>query len=610
MSIALKRLLIGKPIPTERAHHERLNNFQALAIFASDAISSTAYATQEILLALSVAGAAAFHLSFPIAIAIVVLLAIVTISYQQTLFAYPNGGGAYIVAKDNLGQGPAQIAGAALLTDYILTVAVSVSAGVAAITSAFPQLRDATVYLCVAAILLLTLGNLRGIRESGNIFALPTYFFIGMAMLLLATGFYRVFVGGEPPLPIQGEIHQATQGITILLILRAFASGCAALTGIEAISNGILAFKPPESKNASITMIRMSVILSIVFLGITWLSHHYGVNYMGHGEETVPSELAKRIFGTGGLYFAFQLGTMAILILAANTPFAGFPPLAAMQATDGFLPRQLTNLGEKLVYNNGIFILTVFASLLVIFFKGNTDHLIPLYAVGVFLSFTISQFGMVRRWQRLRTPGWRLKATINGIGALTTGIVCMVVGVTKFEHGAWLVVLIIPTLVWIFFQIHHHYVNVSKQLYLETLPQIEKESLSKVLVLVPSIHKGTIPAIQFARSLSPAAIGFHVDVGRDPAAEARMREHWEEVAGEMPLIVIHSPYREVVRPILEFIDEMKLTGKPGPVTVVLPEFVPQGFWSKVLHNQTGLMIKWALLFKKDVVLCNVRYYLE
>jgi hypothetical protein len=370
-----------------------------------------------------------------------------------------------------------------------------------------------------------------------------------------------------------------------------------------------MSFRPPESKNASLTMIRMSIILSTIFVGVTWLAWHHGITYH-EGAQTVPSQLARSIFGHGGVYLAFQFSTMLILVLAANTPFAGFPPLAALQAKDGFLPRQLTNLGERLVFNNGIFVLTIFASILIIVFHGSTDHLIPLYAVGVFLSFTISQFGMVKRWRRLRTPGWRLKAFINGLGAVTTGVVTVVVAITKFTHGAWLVTIIIPALVFLFFQIHRHYVKVTRQLYLETVPEIKTRSLSKVLVLVPGLTKGIIPAIEFAKSMSPAAVGFHVDVGRNSESEAQLKEEWERVAGGMPLIIIHSPFREVVRPILEFIDEMKADESSGPVTIVLPEFVPRGFFSKILHNQTGLMIKWAILFKKDVVLCNVRYYLD
>ncbi len=609
MPLSFRNLLIGRPIASDRAQHERLNNVQALAIFASDAISSTAYATQEILLALSVAGAAALHLSVPIGLAIVALLAIVTVSYQQTLFAYPTGGGAYIVARENLNPFYAQVAGAALLTDYILTVAVSVSAGVAAITSAFPHLFPYTVWLCLGSVTLLMLGNLRGLRESGNIFAAPTYFFVGMAFLMLGIGAFQVFVQHRPPRPPQ-EVSEAVQALGPFLLLRAFASGCAALTGIEAISNGVMAFRAPESRNASKTMIRMSVILSVVFLGITWLSNYFGVTYHGHGQETVPSQLASLLVGRGTVYLMFQFATMFILVLAANTPFAGFPPLAALQASDGYLPRQLSNLGERLVFNNGILLLAFFACILIVVFGGNTDRLIPLYAVGVFLSFTVSQYGMVVRWRRLKTPGWRFKALLNGLGAVTTGLVCVVVGVTKFAHGAWLIALVIPALVWLFFGIRKHYTYVAKQLRLTEFPTIQDESLSKVLVLVPRINKGTMPALRFARSLSHSAVGFHIDTGRNAQSEALMREEWERMAPHIPLIIVHSPYREVVAPILEYIDVMQEVGGSGPVTVVLPEFVPSGFVKKLLHNQTGLMIKWSLLSRRNVVLCNVRYHLE
>ncbi|HEY3283213.1 MAG TPA: APC family permease [Armatimonadota bacterium] len=608
MPLELKRVLIGKPLPTSRATHERLNNVQALAVFASDAVSSTAYATQEILLVLTTAGAAALGLSIPIALAITVLLAVITLSYQQTIFAYPTGGGAYLVCKDNLGPKIAQVAGAALLLDYILTVAVSVSAGVAALTSAYPVLHGHTVLICLAAILIIALGNIRGVRESGTVFAIPTYFFIVMACSLLLSGFYRYFTGHEPVVPHHSLV--ATESIGFFLILRAFASGCAALTGIEAISDGIQAFRPPESRNASKTMIAMSLLLGFIFLGITWLSHHYGISYREHDPQTVPSMLASAIFGRGFLYLAFQISTMGILFMGANTSYADFPRLCSFEARDGYLPRQLTNLGERLVFNNGILMLSLLASALLITFHGSTDRLIPLYAVGVFISFTLSQTGMVMRWRKMRTPGWRLKATINGLGATTTAIVCLIIGYTKFTHGAWIVVMLIPILVTVFLRINLHYQNVARQLRFDpALPKLRERAHNKVLVLVPSLNKGSLPAVEFAHTLSGTAVGFHIDTGRDPVLEERLHELWEKICPDMPLIIVHSPYREVVRPILQYIDEMKASGG-GPVTVVLPEFVPRRFWHSILHNQTGLMIKWALLFKRDVVLCNYRYYLE
>jgi amino acid transporter len=611
MALALRHILFGPPIPTERAHHERLNNVQALAVFASDAISSTAYATQEILLVLTAAGQAALHLTIPVGILILLLLLVVMISYRQTIFAYPNGGGSYIVARDNLGVLPAQIAGASLLTDYVLTVSVSISAGIAAITSAFPALHPYTVLLCLLAIGTIAWGNLRGIRESGTIFAIPTYFFIGMAYVMLGCALFRYLFHEEIPFKAAQTLpYHTAESIGIVLILRAFASGCAALTGVEAISDGIPAFRPPESKNASRTLVYMGAVLATIFFGITWFVHHYGIIYTESSKETVLSMLAGLALGRGSLYFLFQLATMGILIMAANTSYSDFPRLAFFMAQDGFLPRQMTNLGERLVFNNGILTLTVLSSILLVIFKGDTDRLIPLYAVGVFLSFTLSQSGMVRRWNRLRTPGWRIKALVNGMGALTTGIVACIIASTKFVHGAWVVTIIIPCLVLVFFQINRHYQKVTRQLKVEELPKVRKQSLSKVLVLVPGIHKGAIAAIEFAQSLSDNAIGIHIDVGRDAQAESRLKEEWESVADGMPLIVVHSPYREVVRPIMEFIDQMKASVGTGPVTVVLPEFVPKGFLNMLLHNQTGLMIKWALLFKRDVVLCNVRYYLD
>ena len=551
MMTRLRQVLIGTPLPSEGLLHERLNKIRALAVFSSDALSSVAYATEEILLVLVLAGTAALELSWPIAVAIVILLAIVTTSYYQTIHGYPSGGGAYIVAYDNLGIWPGLTAAAALLIDYVLTVAVSITAGVAAFTSAFPALIPYRVELCLLAILLIAWANLRGVRESGTLFAIPTYGFILIFLALIATGMVRWTTGALAPDPAQvpAEMTEGAAALTLFLVLRAFSAGCTAMTGVEAISNGITAFRQPEAKNAGKTLVAMALLLGTMFLGISFLARSLGVVPVEH--ETVVSQIGRQVFGDGPLYLALQVATTFILVLAANTSFAGFPRLAAILARDRYLPRQLTNLGDRLVFANGIVALAVLASALVVLFGGLTHRLIPLYAVGVFLSFTLSQAGMVRHWRRLGGPGWQWKMAVNGLGAVATGVVLGIIVTTKFVHGAWIVILLIPLFVWIFRAVKGHYARVAEQLTLEgASPEpwrgLASRKRQKVVVAMSGVPRGTLEALRFARSLSKDVTAVVVDV--EPQVTSRVREKWPLWGHKVPLVVLESPYRSTVGP--------------------------------------------------------------
>jgi amino acid transporter len=600
----LKRLLVGTPLPTAQSRHERLGRATALAVFASDALSSVAYATEEILLVLVLAGTAALSHSLPIGIAIAVLIAIVVSSYRQTILAYPQGGGAYVVTKDNLGVGPALVAGAALLIDYVLTVAVSVAAGVAAVTSAVPVLYPWRVWLCVLAVAGVAVANLRGIRESGNLFAAPTYLFIGSMAIMLgygALGAVFDFVREAPFAPHPPGL----EGVGLFLFLRAFASGCAALTGVEAVSDGIPAFRPPEAQNARTVLGWLGGILIALFVGITFLAYDFGI--VPRVGETVVSQLARHLFGTSPLYYEIQAVTMMILLLAANTSFADFPRLSFFLARDRYIPRQFATQGDRLVFSNGILILGGLAALLLVIFGGDTHALIPLYAVGVFLSFTLSQTSMVRRWLRVRGTGWWWRAGLNGVGAAVTGFVLLTIAVTKFSHGAWIVIVLIPILVTAFLLIHRHYEEVAVQLSLEGL---EAPPLTNsVLVLVGDLHRGVVKALQYAQTLSPTAKAVFVET--DPDRTRRLEEKWGAWGMGAPLIVLTSPYRSLLGPLLEYIDHLQEKGGPHHVvTIVIPEFIPARWWQQLMHNQTALLIKGQLLFRKNVVVTDVPYHLK
>jgi amino acid transporter len=600
----LKRLFVGSPLPTAQSRHERLGKATALAVFASDALSSVAYATEEILLVLILAGAAALSYSLPIALVIAGLIIIVVSSYRETIRAYPHGGGAYIVSKENLGVHAGLVAGAALLIDYVLTVAVSVAAGVAAITSALPGLFPFRVWMCVIAVAAIAVANLRGIRESGKIFAAPTYLFIASMIGLIgygALGAIFDFIGEMPYAPHPPGL----EGVGLFLFLRAFAAGCTALTGVEAVSDGVPAFKPREPDNARVVLAWLGVILIALFLGLTYLAYDFGI--VPRAGETVASQLARHVFGTGVIYYEIQIVTMLILLLAANTAFADFPRLAFFLARDRFIPRQFGTQGDRLVFSNGILILAGLAAALLVGFAADTHALIPLYAVGVFLSFTLSQSGMVRRWLRLRESGWRWRAVLNGIGAVATGLVMVTIAVTKFVHGAWIVLILIPFLVVLFVLMHRHYDDVARQLSLDdfTWPP---PMTNTVLVLVGDLHRGVITALQYAMTLSPSPKAVFVEI--DPERTRKLEEKWGKWGMGVPLIVLSSPYRSLLGPLLDYVDTLQRLGPNHMVTLVLPEFLPARWWQQILHNQTALLIKGTFLFRKNVVITDVPHHLK
>ncbi|HET9491903.1 MAG TPA: APC family permease [Methylomirabilota bacterium] len=602
----LKRLLVGQPMPLAQARHERLGKAGALAVFASDPLSSVAYATEEILYVLVVAGAMALSYSLPISVGIATLIILVVVSYRKTIKAYPQGGGAYIVTKDNLGTLPSLTAAAALLTDYTLTVAVSVAAGIAALTSALPWLVPYRTLLCVGTIALVAVGNLRGVRESARIFAAPTFLFIGSVLGMVAYGVVGAKLGLLPEAPYQPH-PPGIEAIGLFLLLRAFAAGCTALTGIEAVSDGVPALKPPEAENARVVMAWLGAISVTMFLGITYLAYDFGIQ--PGGNETVVSKIARRVFGTGVLYYEIQIVTMLILLLAANTSFADFPRLSYFLARDRFMPRQFAAQGDRLVYSNGILILSGFAILLIVAFEGDTHALLPLYAIGVFTSFTLSQGAMVRRWLRLKEPGWRWGLAVSGMGSIATGIVLVTLAVTKFSEGGWIVVFVIPGVVMLFLTIHRHYEHVAAELSLEgytSPPQFQHT----VLILTGDVHRGVVRAVQYAKTLAPMATVRGVYVETDPLRTARMEEKWASWGLGLPLVVLTSPYRSLLRPLLDYIDQIQARGDNQMVTIVLPEFLPRRWWQHFLHNQSALLIKGALLYRKNTVVADVPYLLR
>lgn len=602
----LKQLLVGRPMPLAQARHERLGKAAALAVFASDPLSSVAYATEEILYVLVLAGPLALSYSLPISAGIATLIILVVLSYRQTIKAYPQGGGAYIVTKDNLGIVPSLTAAAALLTDYVLTVAVSVAAGIAALTSAVPWLIPYRTSLCVGTIALIAIANLRGVRESARIFAAPTYLFVVSILAMVGYGVAGAKLGLLPEAPYQPH-PPGLEAVGLFLFLRAFSAGCTALTGIEAVSDGVPAFKPNESHNARIVMAWLGVISVTMFLGITFLAYDFGI--LPGGNETVVSKIARRVFGGGLLYYEIQVVTMLILLLAANTSFADFPRLSFFLARDRFMPRQFAAQGDRLVFSNGILILSGFAILLVVGFEGDTHALLPLYAIGVFISFTLSQGAMVRRWLRLKEPGWRWGIWISGVGSLATGIVLVTLAFTKFLEGAWIVVFVIPGLVMIFLTVHRHYERVAAELSLDGYqgpPQFQHT----VLVLTGDVHRGVVRAVQYAKTLAPLATVRGVYVETDPVRTSRMEEKWAAWGMEVPLVVLTSPYRSLLRPLLDYLDQIQARGDDQMVTIVLPEFLPRRWWQHFLHNQTALLIKGALLFRKNTVVADVPYILK
>ena len=602
----VKRLLVGAPMPLAQARHERLGKAAALAVFASDPLSSVAYATEEILLVLILAGSAALSYSLPVALGIAALLAVVVVSYRQTVAAYPQGGGAYLVAKDNLGIYPALTAAAALLVDYVLTVSVSVVAGIAALTSALPQLYSYRVVLSVLAVAGIALGNLRGVRESARMFAAPTYFFVVSILAMVGYGLVGAMFGLLPEAPYEPH-PPGLEGLGLFLLLRSYAAGCTALTGVEAVSNGVQALKPPEGRNAQIVMTWLGVISITMFLGITYLAFDFGI--VPGGDETVVSKIARRVFGTGVPYYCVQGSTLLILVLAANTSYADFPRLSSILSRDRFVPRQFANQGDRLVFSNGILILSGFAVLLIVVFQGDTHALLPLYAIGVFISFTLSQGGMVRRWLSLREKGWRWRVWVNGVGAVVTFLVLLTLSFTKFVEGAWIVVVVIPLLVGAFVVMHRHYEEVAGDLSLEGFagpPQFRHT----VLVLIGDVHRGVVRAVQYAKTLAPEATVRAVYVETDPANTPRIEEKWARWGLGVPLVVLTSPYRSLLRPFLDYLNQIQGRGDDQMVTIVLPEFLPRKWWQHFLHNQTALLIKGALLFRRNTVVADVPYLLR
>jgi len=603
--MSLKSFLIGSPIETKKEKHERLSKTMGLAVFSSDPLSSVAYGTEEILFALVVGGAAFLNYLLPIAVAIVILVAIVATSYYQTIHAYSSGGGAYIVAKDNLGDYPGLVAGAALLIDYVLTVTVSVSAGIAAITSAFPAVRDHTVSLCLFAILFISLMNLRGVRESGKAFSLPVYVFIGGLLLLIGASFLNSF---SHPAGAYAALREPASAIfPIFIILKAFASGCATLTGIEAVSNGVKAFKAPEAKNAGITLIWMAVTLAVLTIGIAYYAHYYAI--LPNENETVLSQLTRTIFSKGLIYYGIQFATALILILAANTSYADFPRLSSIMANDRYLPRQLSNRGDKLVFSNGILILGFLSALLLVLFRGDTHSLIPLYAVGVFTAFTLSQIGMVRHWVREKGKGWLKSSVINGLGGLVTGVVLVIIAVEKFAQGAWMVLVAIPVLVYLAKEVQKHYQSVAEQLSIDRCitDEIDYQHHS-VVIPISGMQQAVIGAIKYGKALSDDVTAVYVYI--DPVETRKMKEKWDARCMGVKLEILHSPYRSVTEPLMDYIDSIREKYPDGVITVVLPEFVPTKWWHHLLHNQTALFLKGILLFKKGVVSTSVPFHLR
>jgi amino acid transporter len=600
----VKRFLLGKPVPSHLAHHERLSRVTGLAVLSSDALSSVAYATDFIVATLIVAGTAALGYAIPISLVITGLLAVVAFSYRQTIHAYPTGGGAYRVAKENISSMAGLVAAASLLVDYTLTVSVSISAGVLAITSAFPHLDGYRVELCLFFLALLTVGNLRGLKESGQIFAIPTYFFVVCIFTLIAVGLYRYLTGALVPVEQVAEAGRVTRPLTTFLLLTAFANGCTAMTGVEAVSDGVPAFRPPEAKNAAATLVTMAVLAIAMFLGITFLAHAYQV--IPTDAESGVSQLGRAVFGRGVLYYLVQAATTLILVLAANTAYADFPRLASIVSRDGFLPRQFMNQGDRLAFSNGIIVLSAFAAVLIVAFRGDTHALLPLYMIGVFISFTLSQAGMVIHWRQTKEPGWKTSAFINGFGAVTTGVVLVIVAVTKTLEGAWIVLLLIPIIVAVFRATRRHYDHVGAQLTLRNYTP-QRKVHNTVIIPIGGIQRAVVEALRYAETLSDDVRGVYVDV--DPGATDQVIREWTTWGGRAKLIVLPSPYRSVMEPLLEYIEQVENERQDDYVTVILPEFVPARWWQHLLHNQRALLIKGALLFRPNTVVTSVPFHL-
>ena len=611
MITRIKELLIGPPLPTQQLHEKKLNKIRALAAFSPDALSSVAYANQEIYLGLVLAGSAGLVLAWPIGLAITGLLVIVALSYYQTIHGYPSGGGSYVVARDNLGTLPGLVAGAALLIGYLLTAAVSLTAGVEAIASAFPSLWVHRVAVALIFLTIMTLANLRGLRESGTFMSVPVYLFLFVYLPMLAYGLFVLLRDGTVATSISPSMP--AQPITLFLILHTFSAGCTALTGIEAISNGVPSFQEPEARNAGKTLIVMAILMAVLFIGSIGLTQFLGVTAAPN--ETILSALARRLLGNGAAYYVIQFSTMLILAVAANTSFAGFPRLAAILAKDGFLPRQLSGLGDRLVFANGIISLSIATAVLIFLFGGDSHSLVPLFAVGVFLAFTFSQAGMVIHWVRERGRGWFLKSTINGIGALATAVTVGVIGVSKFVEGAWITVVLIPAIVTIFLRVRSHYREVARELSLNGLPpSLKPAPIPRVVIPISGVHRGIVDAVDFARAISSEVTGVYVEL--ESGESDAVRERWKRLFPDIPLVVVQSPYRSIIQPIIDFLDKTDREHNDGQLaTVLLPEFVPAKWWQGLLHNQTAWLLKTAMLYRRrnlgfQRVIIDVPYHLR
>jgi amino acid transporter len=631
----IRRMLLGSPVSSEHMEHTLLPKFLALPVFASDAISSVAYATQQIVLALGASGLYLLQYekeytrsTLIIAGLIVALLVIVVFSYWQTIFAYPKGGGSYIVTKDNLGALPGLVAAAALLIDYVLTVSVSIASGVQNLTG-IPLVRhwhldQHLVSICLLFIAGLTLANLRGLKESGAVFAIFTYGFVAMCYTMIAVVLVGPFLGWAPHLEHIRAVYEqwppeaakrSAEAFGAVVMLRAFANGCSAMTGTEAVSDGIPAFQEPKSRNAALTLASMGVILGTIFIGVTWLAMHFHVVYWEANGKTAPAvidQISGAVFGkNGNLSFAYlltQFFTAAVLVLAANTAYADFPRLASFLARDRYAPKQFANLGDKLVFNNGIVLLGVFAAVLILVKQGQVDALIPLYATGVFTAFTLSQSSMVMRWNRIRGQGWRQKAFINGFGALTTFVVLGFIVFEKFREGAWIVIVLIIALVFVFRAVQNHYADVATQLRLPKHADPDRPFHNTVLVLVPGLHRGMLSSLQYARSLSPDCRAVYIET--DPDKTTLLKQRWEEWSLGIPLVILNSPFRSLAAPIMQYLDAVQTERHHHLVTVIVPEYVPTQWWHTLLHGNSGLLLKLALMGRKDVIVTNVRYYLQ
>ncbi|HAY84992.1 MAG TPA: amino acid permease [Chloroflexi bacterium] len=590
----IRTFFFGSPLPSSEMAHTRLGVFRALASFSPDALSSITYANQEIFLGLAVAGSLGLAYTLPIGLVISAILFIVATSYYQTIQAYPSGGGSYVVARENLGRFPSLLTGAALLFDYLLTAAVSLSAGVDALSSAFPSIGTHRVQVALLLLAMITIINLRGVRETGTVLAIPVYFFVASYAVLVFYGLLQIILGN--PIAIQNAPPESLQPLSLFLLVRAFSSGSTALTGIEAISDSVPAFKEPIAKKAGQALIIMAITMAFLFLGTLGLIQYYQV--VPSGSETILSALARALFGNSIPYYFIQITTLAILTVAANTSFTGFPRVAVFLAKDKFLPNQFQALGDRLVFSNGILILSFSTAVVILLFGGRTHAMVPLFAIGAFLAFTLSQTGMVLHWKNVRGKFWKFKALLNGIGGLTTGAMLAVVGISKFLQGAWITFLVIPFLVFLFLRIERHYLDISEQLSLDPSSVVIK-AYQKIRLVIPisGIHKGILDAVRYALSISDQITAVYVEI--EPGAGERIEQKWKAIFPDLPIVVIPSPYRSVIQPLLDFLDEYDEQSADGMLAgVVIPEFVTVSFWENMLHNQMAWLIKFTLLYRR------------